>query len=177
MLRIWIIDKQTGELLKRTRIDSYEPIIAANETSMLINENDDWYITDDNFNVINYLIQDGLYNGKEVYTCKFTDGKLKISFKDFSEQSMELPFFKYNSNSDNNIKLKFLDTDHNTYEVTCCSDDNIIWKRDESIGELLEYSPEMIYESPSNNLYLLWTENKLVALSKLTGETVWTFLY
>jgi hypothetical protein len=177
MVRIWILDRRNGKLLKRKKVGSYELIVAANETSLLIHENCDWYITDSNFNTTTSLIKNQEYNGKKVHGCTFSEGMLKISFKDFSEFQMRVPFVSNNGKLQNTIKLKFLDTDHDTYQVTCCDEKNIIWRRDQSIGKLLEYTPEIKYESSTNDLYLLWTENRLVALSKLTGKTIWSFLY
>jgi hypothetical protein len=177
MVRIWILDRRNGELLKRKKVDSYELIVAANETSLLIHEDCDWYITDSNFNTTTSLIKNLEYNGRKVHTCTFSKGILKISFKDFSEFQMSVPFVSNGSKLQNTVKLIFLDTDHDTYQVTCCDEKNIIWRRDQSIGTLLEYTPEIKYESSTNDLYLLWTQNKLVALSKLTGKTIWSFLY
>ncbi len=45
MLRIWVLDRQTGKLLKRIKADSYEPIVAADDTSLLIHEDCNWYIS------------------------------------------------------------------------------------------------------------------------------------
>ncbi len=176
-MRIWILDRQTGELLKRTKVNSYELIVAANETSLLIHEDSDWYITDSNFRITASLIRNLKYNGKKVHTCTFSNGILKILFKDFSEFQLSVPFTSNSVKLQNTVKLIFLDTDHDTYQVICCDENNIIWRRDQSIGTLLKYTPELKYESSTNDLYLLWTKNKLVALSKLTGKTIWSFSY
>jgi hypothetical protein len=177
MMRIWILDRRTGKLLKRRKVDSYELIVAANETSLLIHEDSDWYITDSNFKTTAGLIKNLEYNGKKVHTCTFSNGILKISFKDFSEFQLSVPFTTHSVKLQNTVKLRFLDTDHDTYQITCCDENKIIWSRDQSIGKLLKYTPEIKYESLTNDLYLLWTQNKLVALSKHTGKTIWSFLY
>ena len=177
MMRIWILDRRTGELLKRRKVDSDELIVAANETSLLIHDASDWYITDSNFTTTASLIKNLEYNGKKVHTCTYSKGILKISFKDFSELKLSVPFISNSIKSQNTVKLKFLDADHDTYQVTCCDENKITWRRDQLIGTLLKYTPDVKYESSTNDLYLLWTKNKLVALSKLTGKTIWSFLY
>lgn len=177
MMRIWILDRRTGELVTRKKIDSYEPIVAANDTSLLIHEDNDWYITDSKFKIRTSLIRNAEYNGKKVHTCTFSNGTLNISFKDFSKLQLSTPFIADISKLQNTIKFEFLDTDHDTYQITCCNGNKTVWRRDHSIGTLLPYKPEIKYESSSNDLYLLWTQNKLVALSKLNGKTIWSFLY
>lgn len=177
MMRIWILDRRTGELLTRKKVDSYEPIVAANDTSLLIHEDFDWYITDSKFETVTSLIRNAEYNGRKVNNCTFSNGILKISFKDFSEFQLSIPIITNTAKLQNSVKLRFLDTDHDTYQITCGDENKIIWRRDQSIGRLLKNTPEIKYESPSNDLYLLWTQNKLVALSKLTGKNIWTFLY
>jgi hypothetical protein len=177
MNRIWILDQRTGELLTRKRVDSYELIVAANETSLLIHEDEDWYITDSNFKTTDIIIKNQEYNGKKVHTCSFSNGILNISFKDFSEFQLSVPFFSNSVKLQDTVELKFLDTDQEMYQVTCFAGNKTIWSRDQSIGTLLKYAPEIKYESSTNERYLLWTENKLVALSKLTGNNNWSFLY
>jgi hypothetical protein len=177
MNRIWILNRQTGELLTRKKVDSYELIVAANDTSLLIHENGDWYITDGKFKPTISLIKNNEYNGQKVHTCFFSDGILKIALKNFSSIQLSIPFNATRPQLQNTIKIKFLDTDHDTYQITCAEKNLILWLRDQSIGTLLQNTPELKYESSYNDLYLVWTQNKIVALSKLTGKTIWSFSY
>jgi len=177
MIRIWVINRQTGELITRKKADSYKPIAAANDTSLLIHENDDWYITDDKFKPAITLIKNKEYNGRKVHVCTFSDGILTIALKDFSSIQLGIPFHAARPQMQNSIKIKFLDTDHDAYQITSEENNQILWIRDQSIGTLLQNKPEIKYESSSSDLYLVWTQNKLVALSKLTGKTIWTFSY
>lgn len=177
MMRIWILDRRTGKLISRKKVNSYELIAAANDTSLLIHEDSDWYITDSKFKTVTGLIKNADYNGRKVHKSAFSNGILKISFMDFSEFQLSIPFAANIPKFQNTVKLRFTDTDHDTYQITCCDENKIIWRRDQSAGKLLKYTPEIKYESSSSDLYLLWTQNRLVALSKLTGETIWSFLY
>lgn len=177
LLRAWVLDRKTGEFITRKSVDSADPLLGANDDSLLIGEEDDCYLTDDRFRITTRLVEKGRYGKKKVHKFTFHNGALIISYKDFSESRVPLPLVARRGGDNSGIDFRFMDTDRETYLVTRRVNGRIIWQLDQSEGSIREHLPEILYESPSNELYLLWTEYRLKAISKKTGKTAWTFWY
>ncbi|HOT45067.1 MAG TPA: hypothetical protein PLM53_12840 [Spirochaetota bacterium] len=177
LLRVWVLDRKTGALITRKSIDSEDPILGANDTSLLIGEEGDCYLTDDRLKATNRIVSNGWYGKKKIHKFAFHNGALVLSFKDFSESRVSLPLVARRAGDKSGIDFRFMDTDRETYRVTRRINDRIVWQLDQSEGTMREHIPDLLYESPSNDLYLLWTEYRLKAISKKTGTVVWMFWY
>ncbi len=177
LLRAWVLDRKTGKLITRKSVESEDPILGTNEDSLLIGEEDECYLTDDRLRTKTRLVKNGMYGKKIVHRFAFHNGALVLSFKDFSESRIPLPLSAMRGAVKSDIEFKYLDTDRETYQVTRRVNGRMIWQLDRTEGAMREHIPEILYESPANDLYLLWSEYRLKAISKKNGKTVWTFLY
>ncbi len=177
LLRAWVLNRETGKLVTRKSIETNDPILGANENSLLIGENDTCYLTDDRLKKTVLFFEDNTYRNKKVHRFAFNNGALFLSFTDFSEARIPMPLFARYGTINRDIDIKYMDTDRETYIVTRRLNNRVIWQLDQSSGSMREAIPDLLYESPSNDLYLLWTEYRLKAISKKTGETAWTFWY
>ncbi|HPV43386.1 MAG TPA: hypothetical protein PKX40_19560 [Spirochaetota bacterium] len=177
LLRAWVLDGKTGKLITRKSVESEDPILGANDSSLLICEGDDCHLTDDRLKTTRRIVEKGRYGNKKIHKYAFHSGALVLSFKDFSESRVPLPLVARRAGDRSGIDFRFMDTDRETYQVTRRIGDRTVWQLDQSEGAIREHIPDLLYESPSNDLYLLWTEYRLKAISKKTGKTVWTFWY
>ncbi len=177
LLRAWVLDRETGKMITRKSIHIEDPILGANETSLLIGEEEDCFLTDDRFRTTTRLVQNGTYGKKKVHKFTFRSGALILSYTDFSESRIPLPLAARRSANNSDIDFRYMDTDRETYLLTRRINNRIIWQLDQSEGAVRDHIPDLLYESPSNDLYLLWTEYRLKAISRKTGKTVWTFWY
>lgn len=177
MVRLWILDRRTGKLLARMRVDADYPILAANGSSLLVMDDGNCRTIDDRGNVTARLVEDGTHRGREVHGFSFTDGALMLSMKDFSKVRVPMPFSQGNKSSQQDIELRYLDTDRDTYRVSRRAGGRTVWEINQSAGALRGRIPDIVYEDPSSDLYLLWTKWRLLAVSKETGAIAWSFLY
>lgn len=177
LMRAWVLDRETGKLIRRTTVRAADPILGANETSLLVAEPDSCYMTDDRFRQTKTIIESGVYRGKKVHRCVFTNGALILSFDDFTESRVPMPLYARRGSGKSDIEILYTGSDRETYRVTRRVNGRMIWQLDQTEGAMREHIPEILYESPPNDLYLLWTEHRLKAISKKTGKNVWTFLY
>ena len=117
MNRLWVIDKKTGRLLRRIKVNSYEPIVAANGALLLIQEGKELYLADSRLFLKKSLILHGEYEGKKIHDWKLSGGVLTLAFKDFSEVKLNTPFAEQQVPPPDATQLTFLDADHETYRV------------------------------------------------------------
>jgi len=177
LLRAWVLDRKAGKIITRKSVDSEDPILRANDDALLIGEEDDCYLTDDRFRTTTSLVKNGWHGRKKVHRFTFHNRALIIPYKDFSESRVPLPVVTRRAAAKGEIDFRYMDTDRESYSVTRRINGRTVWQLDQSEGAIREHIPDLLYESPSNDLYLLWTEYRLKAISKKTGKTAWTFWY
>lgn len=175
--RLWFVNRATGCLRTRIRLAEDSRILAANATNLLVVEDGDCFSLDGRGKPATRYITDSLYAGKKIHRMAFRDGSLILSMKDLTEVRLSVPFTVPPAPAADGITFRWTDADRETWELLRRENGRTIWRHDQRLGTIRQHLPELLYAAQPAELYLLWTETRLLAVDRKDGRIRWTFRY